>query len=219
MRLGASVVATMSALVLGFLVSSASNSLERTADGLLQIAGKVILLDRALANYGPETGDIRNTIKEIYTSELAQLFSGDEAAQERLTTLEAIAKTESIPARLRELTPASDAARLYQAEALTLAAEVSADRWLLLFQRWSTIPVALLVALVLWLAAIFCLLRPVRAAERDGCRRPLRLRPVGVECRLPDRGDEQPVQRLDHAFGRTRCNRRWSTSASRATRR
>jgi hypothetical protein len=154
-KLGAGVIATMAALILGLLVSSASGSLERMADELLQIAGKVILLDRALANYGPETREVRDTIKKIYTTELAQLFSGDEAEQAKLTTPEALAKTESIPAKLRALVPQSDAQRLVQAQALQIAGEVSAERWLLLFQRSSAIPVALLVALVMWLGAIF----------------------------------------------------------------
>jgi hypothetical protein len=154
-KLGAGVIATMAALVLGLLVSSASGSLGRMADELLQVAGKVILLDRALANYGPETSEVRATIKEIYASELTLLFSGNDAEQAKLTTLEALERTESIPAKLRALVPASDVQRQFQAQALQLAGEVSSERWLLLFQRWSTIPVALLVALVLWLAAIF----------------------------------------------------------------
>lgn len=154
-KLAAGMVATMAALILGLLVSSANGSLVQTSDKLLQIAGKVVLLDRALANYGPAAAGVRQTIKEIYSTELGALFSGDEARQQRLTTLEAVAKAESIEENIRALVPATDAERFHQSEALGLAAEVSAERWLLLFQRWSTIPVALLVALVLWLGAIF----------------------------------------------------------------
>lgn len=154
-KLAAGVIATMVALILGLLVSSASGSLERMADDLLQVAGKVILLDRALANYGTETRDVRGSIKEIYTTELTQLFSGNDAEQAKLTTLTALTRTESIPNMLRALAPVGEAQHQLQTRALQLAGEVSAERWLLLFQRWSTIPVALLVALVFWLGAIF----------------------------------------------------------------
>jgi hypothetical protein len=44
---------------------------------------------------------------------------------------------------------------MYRAEALEIAEQLSAERWLILFQGWNAIPAALLVALVLWLAATF----------------------------------------------------------------
>lgn len=154
-KLAAGVIATMVALILGLLVSSASGSLEKMADELLQVAGKVVLLDRALANYGPEARHVRGSIKEIYTTELAQLFSGNNEEQAKLTTLSALTRTESIPDMLRALVPVGESQHQLRAQALQLASEVSAERWLLLFQRWSTIPVLLLVALVFWLGAIF----------------------------------------------------------------
>ncbi len=154
-KLGAGVIATMVALILGLLVSYASDSLERVADDLLQVAGKVVLLDRALATSGPEARAVRGSIKEIYTTELALLFSGSKSEQAKLTTLNALTRTESIPDMIRDLAPVGEAQQQHQARALQLAGEVSAERWLLLFQRWSTIPLALLVSLVFWLGTIF----------------------------------------------------------------
>jgi hypothetical protein len=154
-KLGAGVVGTMTALVLGFLVSSASNSLERISVDLAQIAGNAILLDRTLANYGPEAADIRGMIREIYATELELLLSESEQSQLRLTTLDTLTRVEALPRQIRELSPTSEAQQTYQLQGIAIANEISADRWLLLFQGWNAIPVPLLIALVMWLAATF----------------------------------------------------------------
>src|SRR3954468_7411496 len=46
-------VATMVALVLGLLIASAKDKYDKESAGVMQMAGKVIYLDRMLANYGP----------------------------------------------------------------------------------------------------------------------------------------------------------------------
>jgi hypothetical protein len=154
-RLGVGVVATMTALVLGFLVSSASATLERTSTDLAELAGKAVLLDRALANYGPEAAPLRTTVRTLYASELASLLSGDVQSQMQLTTLDAISRVEALPRELRALAPRDDTQQAYREQALTVADELSADRWLLLFHGWNAIPIPLLAALVFWLAATF----------------------------------------------------------------
>src|SRR4029077_13996497 len=58
-RLGIGVIATMSALVLGLLVSSAKNFSDAQSSEITQMSANVILLDRVLAQYGPETKEAR----------------------------------------------------------------------------------------------------------------------------------------------------------------
>jgi hypothetical protein len=154
-RLGVGVVGTMTALVLGFLVSSASTTLERTSTDLAELAGKAVLLDRALANYGSEAAPLRDTVRSLYASELASLLSGDVQSQMQLTTLDAISRVEALPRELRALAPLDETQRAYREQALTIADELSADRWLLLFRGWNAIPPPLLAALVFWLATTF----------------------------------------------------------------
>ena len=52
-KVAAGTIATMSALVLGLLVGSAKSSFDATNTAIIQNGAKVILLDRALAAYGP----------------------------------------------------------------------------------------------------------------------------------------------------------------------
>src|SRR5271157_2860635 len=56
-------VATTAALVLGLLISSAKSFYEAQNTELTQMSAKIILLDRLLAHYGPETKDVRDLLR------------------------------------------------------------------------------------------------------------------------------------------------------------
>jgi len=62
LKLGAGLIATLVALVLGLLVSSAKSSFDAMNSGLTELGAKVILLDRILAQYGPETMEARGLV-------------------------------------------------------------------------------------------------------------------------------------------------------------
>ena len=52
------------ALVIGLLVTSSKSTYDQASGVVNQIGAKIILLDRLLARYGPETTTIRARIKE-----------------------------------------------------------------------------------------------------------------------------------------------------------
>jgi len=62
-KLGIALIATMSALVLSLLVASAKSAYDTRSSQLVQVAADIILLDRALARYGPETKDARSVLQ------------------------------------------------------------------------------------------------------------------------------------------------------------
>jgi hypothetical protein len=62
-KVTAAMIATLSALVLGLLVSSAKSSFDATNTAIVQNGAKIILLDRVLAAYGPETKDLREQFR------------------------------------------------------------------------------------------------------------------------------------------------------------
>ena len=55
----------MSALVLGLLISSAKGSFDRINNELVETAARVVALDRALADYGPEARELRDVSSAI----------------------------------------------------------------------------------------------------------------------------------------------------------
>lgn len=154
-RLATALIATVTAMVLGLLVSSAKTNFDRFDDELTQNAARVVMLDRALDEYGPETDDIRAMIKSTYTRRIEALFSSDAAAQDELDGRFAVAREEAIDGRLFALAPASPAQQGLQTRALELNAEINTTRALMHAQREDSIPTALLVVLGTWLTIIF----------------------------------------------------------------
>src|SRR5271156_1258708 len=67
-KLGMGLVATMSALVLGLLVASAKSSFDAQGAQLKQMSANVVLLDRVLAHYGPETKEARDALRATVAS-------------------------------------------------------------------------------------------------------------------------------------------------------
>src|SRR4029453_5628978 len=59
----AGMIATLAALVLGLLVGSAKSSFDALNTEITQSGTKIILLDRVLAAYGPETKDAREQLR------------------------------------------------------------------------------------------------------------------------------------------------------------
>src|SRR5215472_11144771 len=62
-RLGMAFVVTTTALVLGLLVASAKGYFEAQAVDVTLMSAKVVLLDRVLAGYGPETKEVRSQLR------------------------------------------------------------------------------------------------------------------------------------------------------------
>src|ERR1700710_215071 len=58
-------VGTMTALVLGLLVASAKEAYDTKRNETTHMAAQIAMLDRELANYGPETGETRPLLRGI----------------------------------------------------------------------------------------------------------------------------------------------------------
>jgi hypothetical protein len=61
-KLAMGLVATMSALVLGLLVSSAKGAYDTERSEVIQMAAKIAFLDRVLGLYGPEATDANEAV-------------------------------------------------------------------------------------------------------------------------------------------------------------
>jgi hypothetical protein len=154
-KLGVGLIATLSALVLGLLIASAKGSYDRVNDEFHQTAVDVIMLDRALANYGSETRDIRQSLRQAYGSATDLIFSSDGKGAVNLDTPKRLAQWEQFQKQIRELVPQNDLQRSYQSDALALYKDLARARWLIIEQGGSSMPTPFLVVLVVWLAIIF----------------------------------------------------------------
>ena len=151
-KLGMGLLATMAALVLSLLISSAKGSYDRQSSEVAQLAGNVALLDRVLAHYGPEAKDTRDLLRRSVVRVLDQMWpkNGWQPAAPNPA-----AASEDLYERIQALSPQSDTQRSLRAEALRIATDLARTRSLLLAQTGSSIPRPFLMILVFWITVIF----------------------------------------------------------------
>lgn len=155
LKLATGLIATMSALVLGLLVSSAKGTFDTTNAELEGAAAKVVEFDRVLARYGPEAQPIRTQLKHNYEQVLQTLASRDRSRLALLDSPEAISRSEALQQQVAELSPTTDNQRSLKASALQMMDAVFAARWLTLLKANQSIPPVMLVILITWLSIIF----------------------------------------------------------------
>jgi hypothetical protein len=153
-KLGVGLIGTMTALVLGLLIASAKGSYDTQRNGLAQMSGNIIFLDRTLARYGAEASDARKMLRASVTDMLQRTWP-EENLQAGQTGKESTeGRYEGLYAKIEELTPKNDAQRTLQAQALKTATDIGQLRWLLFAQKGGSIPTPFLVVMVGWLALI-----------------------------------------------------------------
>lgn len=155
-KLGTGIIATMAALVLALLIASAKGNFDTMSSGLRQVGSRVILLDRVMANYGPETMEARDLLRRSVTSAIARTWPEDKIGQAVAKAPEGRVDIEAVQGKLRQLSPRNDAQRWAQSRALQISGEIAEGRWLLIEQVGQrSLPMPFLVMLVFWLTIIF----------------------------------------------------------------
>src|SRR5579871_2403821 len=72
-NLGAGIIGTMAALVLGLLVASAKGTYDAQNNELTAEAAKIVLLDRGRSVYGPEANDARSLLRSTVNQMIERL--------------------------------------------------------------------------------------------------------------------------------------------------
>jgi hypothetical protein len=154
-RLCAGVLATLAALVLGLLVASAKSNYDRVNDEVTQAATAIMLLDRTLAQFGPQTDEARALLRAAVATAASTVFSKQGRGVADLDDPQSLAVGEKLEAQIRTLPAENEMQRTLQAHALELSNEVAKMRLLTITQAQGSIPAMFLVVLVLWLAIMF----------------------------------------------------------------
>jgi hypothetical protein len=87
-KLGSGMVATMSALILGLLVSSAKTTFDTMNLAIAQNGARVIQLDHQLDVYGPQTRSIRDHLKISVAQQADRIWHPSAADGSGLRTVE-----------------------------------------------------------------------------------------------------------------------------------
>ena len=154
--MGTGLIATLTALVLGLLISSAKESFDSMNSMLTQSGSKIIMLDRTLANYGPQTSQIRKQLHDNLSRVISRIWPEHSITAAELKAVEnSPVGMEVIEDKLRQLTPENDSQRMLLSHALQLTNELLEARWLTIEQAEVSLPTAFLVILLFWLAVLF----------------------------------------------------------------
>ena len=153
-KVAMAMIATLAALVLGLLLASAKSSLDEKESELRSTAAQVVLLDRTMAEYGAETRDARDLLKQILAARISQIWP-EEKGNITLGTIGHGSGVEAVQRKLLDLSPQTDAQRWLQSTALQISNAIATARWSALQQIGSSIQWPFMTILVFWLVIIF----------------------------------------------------------------
>jgi outer membrane murein-binding lipoprotein Lpp len=181
------VVATVSALVLGLLISNANTSFRTLGGDVTTLSAQILRLDNILRRYGPDTYAARETLRQYAKQKTVDLFP-DEGADVRLDNPSTYALLQRLEDSMLELKPSNARDQWWLDQAMTLAGKIGDTRWLLVQQLGQGTPKAFLALLVFWLTLTVRQFWSVRAAQLYIWGDPDAMRPSSSWCRWNDPG-------------------------------
>jgi Protein of unknown function (DUF4239) len=152
-RLGAGLVATLAALVLGLLIASAKGSFDTQSGQIKQVTADLILIDNLLALYGPETKPIRQEMRAAIGPVIDRIWQ--EKKLRETGPFEGSAAADKVYLDIQGLVPKNDVQRSIQARAVQASTDFAQTRLLLFTESGNLIPAPFLAILVFWLVIIF----------------------------------------------------------------
>ena len=147
------VIGTLSALVLGLMISAANSSFSKRTDEVRELSLQLIRMDRNLRRYGPEADDAWMKLHEWAVAKNQELFpKKDQPHPTSHTTIELL---ERVQDALLALTPKGERQKYLRTLCVTLSSNLIEARWGLEERTGHSIPVPFLVLLIFWLAIVF----------------------------------------------------------------
>jgi len=147
-KIAMGLVATMTALVLGLLVSSAKGAYDTTRTQVIQMAAKVAFLDRILDLYGPDAAPVRAQLRLTIQDAVTHIWPKDKSTPQLSPNVRA---GDAFFVSLLRLSPQDETHRALKSQASSLALDLGQARTQLVAQSVSSIPAPLLIVVVCWL--------------------------------------------------------------------
>ena len=153
-RLGMGLVATMTALLLGLVTAAAKSTFDSHDTTVRSSAVNILMLDRDLARYGPETAPIRDMVRRALAARIDATWRAKDAVPPPPPS-GMVAPSEAIQNEILALAPANDTQRWLKGECVQLTDEIVKARWRVLGSDAGAVPRTFLVVVIFWLTATF----------------------------------------------------------------
>src|SRR5688572_29024871 len=151
-KLSLGLVATMSALLLGLLVSSAKGAYDSQRQQIDVMAAKIATLDRVLALYGAESDVARRELRTTVENAIARAWPQQSDASSDLTP--DFRSGDALYRTVQQLMPSDATQGALKAKAADLTLELAEGRALLVSRALAGVSTPLLVIVVSWLFLI-----------------------------------------------------------------
>lgn len=153
MRLAIGLVATMTGLVLGMLVSSAKSYYDGQKNKVTEMSTEVILLNNCLTAFGPDAEQIRIDARQSVEAAIDRVWPKEKS---RLSQLKPKDYDLVLNAQLQGLAPKNEMQAAAKAQAVALLQSMRKSNWLMFLEaEQASIPPLLLVVVTSWLVIIF----------------------------------------------------------------
>ena len=146
-------IATLTALVLGLLISSGYANYQAQQNEVEQLGVHLFQLDRTLAQFGPETLEQRAELRKMLARIVLRVWPTEGALKLAPGTLQE--EGENFFGGVVALTPKSELQRLAQNRALELLEKIGETHEILIQQSQAQLSRPVLFALLFWVTALF----------------------------------------------------------------
>ena len=153
-NLGAGIIGTMAALVLGLLVASAKGTYDTQNNELITMGAKMVLADRALGLYGPEAKDTRDLLRGAVSEMIEHLWSNQQPPATDPTQPQSVTPR-VLYESIQKLSPQNESQRAIKSQVIAIVTDVAQTRWMMFEQQSMSISKPLLAILVFWMAINF----------------------------------------------------------------
>jgi hypothetical protein len=151
----AGMMATLVALIIGLLVSSAKGSYDVTNSSITEGGAKIITIDYYLSRYGPEAKEVREMLPQSVAAAIERIWPDESTHSADLAKMEAATEMADVYNMIRDLSPQNDSQKYLQSQALQISADMMQSRWMLIEQSQTNLPRIFLVVLTFWLTVLF----------------------------------------------------------------
>src|SRR5262249_7829196 len=139
------VLGTLSALVLGLMITAADSSFSARSDEVREMSLQAIRMDRNLRRYGPEAPQAREAVRNWTGAKLQQLFT--DKRKPLVSSETTIILLEKVQDAVVVLTPQNERQKYLRTLCLTLSSTMIQARWKLEQRVGHSIPIPFLVLL------------------------------------------------------------------------
>jgi hypothetical protein len=152
-RLTMGLMTTMTGLVLGMLVSSAKSSYDARKNEVAEMSTQIVVIDRLLAGYGPETAEIRVQFRQLVEVGIERIWPRQGLQPFDLKPTD---HGQTLVEQIQLLEPKNNGQTSTIAQVTPLILTLRQTQWrMFLKTEQRAIPLPLLIVVVSWLSAIF----------------------------------------------------------------